>query len=251
MNWLNDIHAHARRVYSQVGQDGITEYIFKNIGTFNKRCVEFGFDSVKLVGGEGAAGSNVARLVIEDGWTALLLDAVNENPAINLYKETLTPENICGVFEKYRVPIGLDYISIDVDSIDLWLFKALLEGGFRPRLFSVEYNANFPLDAVVTVEPGTTWENVDAVYGASILAFVKVAYHFGYCLVAAIKHFDLFFVRRDLLGDLQLPALSNFEEFTGLPTHAKPTKESSARVVEYPSMKPISNNLKNRMGWET
>jgi hypothetical protein len=251
MNWLSDIHAHARKVYSQVGQDGITEYIFKNIGVTNKFCVEFGFDNTKLEGGEGAAGSNVARLVLEEKWNALLLDANNENPSINLHKETLTPENICDVFKKYGVPERLDYVSIDVDSIDLWLFRALLAGGFRPRLVSVEYNANFPPDVSVTVLPGTTWKNMDAAYGASLLALVKVAEEFEYYLVAAIKHFDLFFVRKDLLVGLQVPTLSIFEEFTGLPTHAKPTAKRSDCFVEYPSMEPISIDLKKRMGWET
>lgn len=250
MNWMSDIHEHAKKVYSQVGQDGIIEYIFKNIGTTTKYCVEFGFDCTDLMGGEGAAGSNVARLVLENEWGALLLDADHENPEIKLHKERLTPENILDVFKKYYAPKLIDYISIDVDSIDLWLFRALLAGNFRPRLVSVEYNANFPVDVSMTVKPDTTWQNMDAVYGASLFALVKVAEEFDYSLVAAIKHFDLFFVRKDLLGELQAPKVSSFEQFTGLATHAKPSRERSDCFVEYPSMAPISNELKKRMGWE-
>ena len=29
---------------------------------------------------------------------------------------------------------------IDIDSYDIWLFKALVTGGFRPRVLTVEYN---------------------------------------------------------------------------------------------------------------
>ena len=51
----------------------------------------------------------------------------------------------------------MDYISIDVDSTDVWLMHALLSGGYAPRVLSIEFNARrcapvysstlyFPLD---------------------------------------------------------------------------------------------------------
>jgi len=118
--WIEKIYGNLKKMYSQSVQDGIIENIFKNIGTTNKFCVEFGFNSTTL---EGGSGSNTANLILNEGWEALLLDGSNSNPEINLHQVFLTPENIVETFNKYNVPKDLDYLSIDVDSIDLWLLK--------------------------------------------------------------------------------------------------------------------------------
>jgi len=95
---------------SQGGQDGILAEIFRHVPTVNSPpfCVEFGFNAATLGGGTGA---NVASLVLDHGWQALLLDGGHENPAINLRREFLTSANIVGVFAKWRVPTQPDYIS--------------------------------------------------------------------------------------------------------------------------------------------
>lgn len=248
MSWLSKIYTKANKVYSQTYQDGIIKEIFNNIGVINKFCIEFGFNDKDLIGG---SGSNVARLVLEDKWTALLFDGDNENLAINLHKEFLTPENVSEIFTKNKVPKVFDYLSIDVDSTDLWLLKAILKSGYRPSLFSVEYNANFHIDMSVTVLPGTVWKGGDAVYGASLLALNKVAEEFDYCLVAAIEKYDLFFIKKDLISPLSVP-LSDFKRFVGLPTHisfGKPTKERLKNLVSYPSMDSIPQDYLNRLEW--
>ena len=176
--------------YSQDNQDGIIQYIFKNIETTNKFCIEFGFDTTELTDG---SGSNTARLIMEDQWSSLLLDNEHENPSINLHKEFLTETSVCSVFKKYNVPQQFDYLSIDVDSIDLWLMKSILKGGYKPRLISVEYNSNFPIDMSVTVKPDNIWGG-DAIYGASLLALNRVAEEFNYRLIGVTRQLDLFFI---------------------------------------------------------
>ncbi len=37
--------------------------------------------------------------------------------------------NIVSLFEKYKVPFAADYVSIDIDSTDLWIFRAILASG--------------------------------------------------------------------------------------------------------------------------
>lgn len=214
--------------YSQGCQDEILKTIFDRIGTTNKLCVEFGFDSTELTGGNGA---NTARLILEDGWKGLLLDRDRQNLLINLHQITLTPENLSSVLAFHNVPREVDYVSIDVDSIDLWLFRALLQSGYRPRAVSVEYNANYRLEESVTMRPGQTWQNGDQCYGASLLALHRVAARFGYNLVDVAPQMDAFFVR----GDLSEPVpLEKFERFTQIPTHAVPTLRRVAEaMVEY------------------
>jgi hypothetical protein len=233
MNWLNELQFKSRRVYSQYGQDGLIEFIFKNIGTTNKFCVEFGFNSCFIDGGSGA---NTARLILEDGWKSLLLDENNENLSINLHREPLSFENIGSVFKKYEIPQNPDYVSIDVDSIDLWLFKGMLFSGYRPRLISVEYNSNFPITISATVRAGTTWQN-DAVYGASLLALNKLAEEFEYHLICVEKPLDTFFVRNDLVHDRI--NLLEFAKFTGIVSHQPPTQARSKLFVQYPSLEPL------------
>lgn len=44
-------------------------------------------------------------------------------------------------------------VSVDIDTADIWVVKAILDYGFRPKVFSVEYNSNFPEDATPIVFP--------------------------------------------------------------------------------------------------
>ena len=167
--WVEELAAteFPKGRHSQGGQDGVLGAIFAQIGTVNTPplAVEFGFDSDSLTGG---FGSNVANLVLHQGWRALLLDGGHENPAINLHREFLTAANIVEVFTRHGVPPEPDYVSIDLDSTDLWVFRALLKS-FRARVFSVEYNSHFPLDAAITFpdDPAERWQE-DRGYGVSL-----------------------------------------------------------------------------------
>lgn len=229
--WINDLQNIPRKqVYSQKGQDGIIEFIFQNIGVTNKFCVEFGFNTNDIKGG---SGPNTARLILEDNWNGLLLDNEHENLSINLHKELLTFENIGYIFQKYSVPISPDYVSIDVDSIDLWLFKGMLLAGYRPRLISVEYNCLFPITLSVTVKPDTKWGN-DDVFGASLLALHKVAEEFEYHLICVEPNLDAFFIRDDLSSDKTI--ISNFSKFTGMRFFTPGTPERLKLLIQYPSL---------------
>jgi len=222
--WVEELAAtdFPKGRHSQGGQDGVLGLIFARIGTVNTPplAVEFGFDSDSLTGG---FGSNVANLVFHQGWRALLLDGGHENTAINLHREFLTSANIVEVFTRHGVPAEPDYVSIDLDSTDLWVFRALLKR-FRARVFSVEYNSHFPLDAAITFpdDPAERWQQ-DRGYGASLKALVLVAEEAGYSLVKVVPKLDAFFVRSDLLDDGSgrlVPALETWRAATSLSFHA-------------------------------
>lgn len=222
-DWVRNLAAQRlpKGPRSQGGQDGILAEIFRNIPATHSPpfCVEFGFNASTLDGGTGA---NVASLVIDRGWQALLLDGGHENSAINLRREFLTSANVVGVFEKWGVPLQPDYISIDVDSTDLWLFRALLPR-YRAAVYSVEYNSHFPLDLSVTCadDPQIRWLG-DRAYGASLAALVSVAREHGYSLVAVEPTLDAFFVRDDLLDDgsgVLAPELEHWRAATRIDLH--------------------------------
>lgn len=122
-------------------QDLILNKIFEFITPKHKYFVEFGFDATEY---KDSMGANTASLH-KQGWSGLLLDRESENPRINLHKELVTPSNIVSLLEKYNVPYDVDYISIDVDSVDVFIFFAILQSKYRPAVISSEYNCLLPL----------------------------------------------------------------------------------------------------------
>jgi hypothetical protein len=212
-DWALHCDAHGRSIYSQGNQDGILEYIFDNIGTTNRNYVEFGFNSpVHDVG----TGSNTYHLY-ENGWRGLLLDGDYENDAINLKKEWITSDNIVSIFDKYEVPLEIDYLSIDIDSTDLWILHAILSSRkYRPRVISVEYNSQFAMNSFTTCLNTTVWDGF-RLLGASFGALQMVGHLHGYSVVAVVKYLDIFLVRNDLLRGSALPRYT--EEQVEGPNH--------------------------------
>ncbi len=224
--WIYKIKHHEKKEYSQGGQDGVIEFIFNKLGVKDKSafCVEFGFNSDNL---DGGSGSNVANLVLNNSWDSLLLDADYDNPDINLHKHFLTSDNICEIFKSYNVPNEPEYISIDVDSTDLWLFKAILSK-YRPMVMSVEYNAHFPIHRAITMHNRTdiiTYRQgrrrKKRLYGASLMALNMVGCEFEYSLVYVVKGMDAFFIRNDLIKDCDIPNIDYFKKKTYINWHSK------------------------------
>lgn len=224
---------------SQFGQDAIITKIFDRIGTTNKFCVEFGHDS------DDYGSANTGHLRLNCGWDGLLMDGGHENPAINLKKEFITSKNIVSLFDKYNVPLEPDYVSIDLDSTDLWVFKSIIESKYKPRVVSVEYNCFFPwgMDMTVPDDPTFQWNHKDHVYGASLSALDRVAVEFGYTLVDVEFPCDAFFVRSDL--EDSNPSIFNFVPKTNIQFHGPISQERMNLVIDYRKWRReniVSNN---------
>ena len=87
--------------------------------------------------GHGGGGSNTCALHLS-GWHGLLLDGEHKNPQINLYKAWITSDTIVRTLEAHNVSRKLDFLSVDIDSVDFWVLRAILSAGFQPRVVSVE-----------------------------------------------------------------------------------------------------------------
>lgn len=237
LNWVQDLRLYGRSVYSQGNQDGIIEKIFRHIKPNNRTFVEFGFGYTSMRNiAQKLRGTNTYNLR-QSGWNGMYFDAMIEHEPINLYKELLTPENIVSVFARRGVPIDVDYVSIDIDSIDLWLLQALLNSTYRPTLISVEHNANFPYDASVTVDKEWMPWNSDCVYGASIAALSNVAGKAEYDPVYVEGRLDVFFIRRDRLKESGGAGLNleNMKELFPMPqkTHRMTNDSKLYRFVDF------------------
>ena len=206
-NWITEMHrlSDTKSQRSQGAQDDYLGLIFEKIGTTNQFFVEFGFNEPSYT--SGGSGANTWSLY-DAGWRGLLLDGDRENAAINLHAHFLFQDNIAQILRKYKVPSDLDYLSCDMDSHDLFVLKAILAAGFRPRVITTEYNANFPLGMSITqIDPtlksaqstGYTFDFKQCAWGASASALRSVASQFGYVLVGRIGYLDLVWLRDDLI----------------------------------------------------
>lgn len=188
-----------KSIYSQLGEDGIIEYIFTIIKPNNKYYVEFG-------GWDGIHLSNTANLRINKGWKGLLLEgdkskvlSVKNRKEINLNHEFVTSKNINILLKKYKVPYSFDLLSIDIDSNDYYIWKNLTD--FRPTLVVVEINPgiknDLPLSAIENKsnihEPDGQTGNY---FGANLHAFYNLADKKGYKLLTVNK-WNAFFITNE------------------------------------------------------
>lgn len=246
-NWIKNIPniKFTKSEYSQYFQADLLNYIFENLNVNDEEsfCVEFGYNSKEL-----SPHANTTSLIIDRGWKSIFFDGDYENKDINLYKEFLTTENIVKKFAKYNIPLDVDYISIDIDSTDLWLFKELLST-YRPKVYSVEYNSNFPINQAITLADNPLiYFNHDKAFGASLKALNLVALQNGYSLICVVPTLDAFFIRNDLIDDGTDEisfSLSKWKSTTNIPNHPRVTDESRINeLIDYESFVENSNDLK-------
>jgi hypothetical protein len=195
-----DLAEYERSVFSQGGEDGVLEKIFELIPPTSRFAVEFG-------SGDGVTLSNVRNLVLEKGWGALFIegdpnlaqqaaDTYRESPRVSAIQAWVFPGNIEILFEENGVPQDLDLVSIDIDSNDYYVWRAL--HWYRPKVVLIEFNASFPPPQKVVVDfhPLNYWDGSDY-YGASIQSLYELGQRKGYELVHCNTYgANLFFVDR-------------------------------------------------------
>ena len=193
---------HVKKVYSQNGEEGILQEIFRRIKTTNTFCIEFGAHDGKWL-------SNT-KLFRDQGWKALLLDSdiPGHKPEINLYRVHLTPVNIEAVFFNHNVPLSFDLLSIDVDGNDFWLWRAIQN--YRPRVVIIEFNSALPNHIPLCVAYSDKNGDVPTshYYGANLLALLKLAKEKKYEFVTLLSD-NLIFVTEEDHPKLNLPKLTH------------------------------------------
>jgi hypothetical protein len=95
------------------------------------------------------------------GWRGILFDGEFSNDEINLRKEFIIPSTVGDVFKKYNVPKDVDYISVDIDSCDVFVLEAILSARYRPRVVTIEYNCMIDIHAPITNLGYNRYENTD------------------------------------------------------------------------------------------
>lgn len=194
------------QVFSQNGEDGIINEIFKRIGTTNRFFVEFG--------AEDGFENNTLNLLVK-GWSGSWMEGgeghvknINtkfkdliEKNRLKVFQAFITKENIEDLLKKGQVPKELDLLSIDIDGNDYWVWQAIQK--YQPRLVVIEYNSLFRPDTkwVMKYNPEHIW-NQTCYAGASLKSLELLGSQKGYKLVACdFLGVNAFFVRKDLVKD--------------------------------------------------
>ena len=176
---------YRKNVYSQNGEDGVLEEIFKriNVASSNneKWCVEFG-------AWDGKHLSNTFHLV-EQGWNAVyiegnkekyqdLLETVKQYPKIYPINamvgfEESDSNNLNNLLSGTIIPQDFDLLSIDIDSFDLAVWQCFVG---KPKVVIIEINSS--------IEPGILqWHDGIFCQGNSFSSTINVAEDKGYMLV--------------------------------------------------------------------
>jgi len=164
-----------------------------------------------------------ANLILNHGWWGFLFDGDRRNvdrgreffgsardtwlypPRFN--QAWITAENVNDVIRGAGVEGDIDLLSLDIDGMDYWVWKAI--ECIRPRVVVCEtHNVIGPDDALtVPYDPKFAITTRDY-HSASLAAMTKLAEEKGYRLVGTHRYgFNAFFVSREIAADL-LPAVT-------------------------------------------
>jgi hypothetical protein len=198
----NPLNKFGRQCFSQADEDGITLEILRRIDSLkNGTFAEFGV-------GNGMENNTLILKALNwrgfwVGGEDLAFDMNKAKQAFAYLKAWVTSENIVGLAQKGKQAVGaheVDVISLDFDGNDLHFVEKLLQNGFKPKLFIVEYNAKFPppIRWTMKYDPVHIWQS-DDYFGASLASFVDLFEQHGFRLVCCNSHTgsNAFFVRND------------------------------------------------------
>jgi len=193
------------KVFSQNGEDGILQEIFKRIGNDNKFSIEFGIgDGSECCTRNLLGNQNWRGLLIEGSQTSAdnAKSLFKENAGVSVKQSFITVDNILGIFKEYDVPTSPDLLVVDIDGNDYWVLERIL-AAYRPRVIVCEYNSHWTkgTDWVMPYDPKHQWDG-SAYFGASLRALSRLAHKHDYTLVCCeSRGVNAFFVRDDQIGD--------------------------------------------------
>jgi hypothetical protein len=190
---MSSLNRYQKNYYSQSGEDGIIEKIFKVIGIKKGWCVEFGvWDGIYL--------SNTYHLVKDKKWNSVLIEAnqkrynqlVNNlrgtnSICINSFIEASGKNSLDNILSKTPIPVDFDLLSIDIDGNDYHIWKNLSK--YKPKLVIIEFNPTIPLEVEYIQK-----YNPRVGQGSSLASLNRLAKINGYELVA-VTNTNAFFLR--------------------------------------------------------
>lgn len=197
------------KVFSQFGDDGIIQYLTRNLEMRHRTFVEFGV--------EDYMESNTRFLLQKDNWSGFVMDGSREcidrlRSAPFFWKHDLTAEAVFVTRENIRQLLhgntrqweGLDLLHVDLDGNDFWIWQEI---NVNPAIVIVEYNSIFGIDRAITVPYSADFQRAQAhfsrlYWGSSLKALHVLALRKGYDFIGCNNAGNnAYFVRRDAMND--------------------------------------------------
>lgn len=183
------LESYARRHYSQNGEDGIIQEIFKRIKPKSKRFVEIGVDLKQ---------NNTRYLLENDFWVGAWIDCQMPDYSLSglrTIKQLITVENANQIIGN----TDIDLLSIDIDLNTYHVLNRILQI-VKPIVIVTEYNGTIPPDILWIAEykENGAWDGSNY-FGASLKAFELMCDTHGYSLVGCDPTgTNAFFIRSEL-----------------------------------------------------
>lgn len=196
---------YEKKVYSQNGEDGIIETLITSLVHQNQYCIEVGF---------GVGTENNTRNLIENfDYKCLAFDMEHnqlwKHKFLDLRIKQVTVNTASEIVEWHKRP---DFFSLDIDSIDYYLLKALMDKKFKPKTICLEYNAWLGPTLEAVVHPDAFFSRGKFTFGASLQSFKVLLDLYGYKLFTVNTNgVNAFFYLPDQIDKNKLDILKTFE----------------------------------------
>ncbi len=192
--------------FSQNGEDGIIDYLTTNIRDPNRYFIE--------IGAADGIENNSAWLAIAKKFRGLMIDGNPKSvqrcnqlmPSLNLYVECLhlfIDKNNIEELIKFALCKDPDLFSLDIDGNDYYIAQSIINAGFRPKIWVVEYNSAFGPVQSLTIAYRKNFNCRKAhksqlYYGVSIAGWKTFFLQHGYQFVTVERNgVNAFFIKPD------------------------------------------------------
>ena len=176
--------------FSQNGEDGIINVLKNQLTDSNRYFIE--------IGAADGIDNNSSWLLITENFNGLMIEADKRltdratsflgffNHGLKVVNNFVTKDNIDSLKSDSQY-LNPDFFSLDIDSMDYYVARAVLESGIKPKIFCVEYNSAFGPDKQISIKYSDDFaigrEHSWLYYGASINAWKKLFHENGYRFV--------------------------------------------------------------------
>jgi hypothetical protein len=182
--------------FSQNGEDGILHVLRKQLLQANRYFVE--------IGASDGIQNNTAWLVVAEQYNGIMIEGdpkLVQRAKRTVIRHSIGSECHCMFVTKESITElkslafhhDPDIFSLDIDGNDYYIAQAILEGGFRPKIFVVEYNSVYGPDRCMTIEYKSDFVFTRAhptqlYYGTSIGGWRKLFDRHGYRFVTVDRN---------------------------------------------------------------
>ena len=183
---LDLINQYEFKITSQNNEDGIIDFLSRNILKPNKIFFEIGFDfhefnSLNLIKQKWSGTLIDGDIIKCDKLRACLKNNFSQEKVL-VKNQFIDYDNINEVIIKEINLNNFDFFSLDTDGMDYWILQNL---NFNPKIICAEFNPWLGKNKALTVPKKKRFNyQSDMFYGASIKAFKYLLNKKGYKLVA-------------------------------------------------------------------